>query len=408
MYEDEPQDRVHDVLAEAIYGDHPLGRRVLGPRRGDRRRSRSPTSPPTTTPATRPTTSSSPPPATLDHEAHRRARRSAPSSRRPATAARTADGRLERRERPARLLSEGDRAVPHLLRRARDRPRATSAASRSPCSTPIFGGSVSSRLFREVREKRGLAYSVGSYTHEFVDTGFVAMYVGTRADNVAEACEIIGRELVKLSAEGVSDDELARAKEHVKGRMVLGLESTSARMGRLARAMMFDVPLLSLDEMLERVDAVDHRRGRRARRPSSTTQGSWRPPASGRTRTASRPPRVRFRRLSWRDPGRGFRRRRTHGGHGLRGGRGGGRHGAHRPRRPGARHDGRRHARRRRRRRRLQHARDGDRQRRRLRRRRRARRGRHDGLRPRASSRRSPRAARPTSSWRRTSRSGPC
>ena len=68
----------------------------------------------------------------------------------------------------------------------------------------IFGGSVSSRLFREVREKRGLAYSVGSYTHEFVDRGFVAMYVGTRADNVAEACEIIGRELAKLRDEGVA------------------------------------------------------------------------------------------------------------------------------------------------------------------------------------------------------------
>ena len=107
-----------------------------------------------------------------------------------------------------------------------------------------------------MREKRGLAYSVGSYTHEFVDRGFVAMYVGTRADNVAEACEIIGRELVKLRDDGVADEELARAKEHVKGRMVLGLEATGARMGRLARSILFDVPLLSLDEMLARVDAV--------------------------------------------------------------------------------------------------------------------------------------------------------
>jgi predicted Zn-dependent peptidase len=82
------------------------------------------------------------------------------------------------------------------------------------------------------------------------------MYVGTRADNVGEACEIIGRELVKLRDEGVGEEELARAKEHVKGRMVLGLEATGARMGRLARSILFDIPLLSLDEMLERVDAV--------------------------------------------------------------------------------------------------------------------------------------------------------
>ena len=82
------------------------------------------------------------------------------------------------------------------------------------------------------------------------------MYVGTRPDNVGEACEIIGRELAKLHAEGVSADELERAKEHVKGRMVLGLESSGARMARLARGILFDVPVLSLDEMLERVDAV--------------------------------------------------------------------------------------------------------------------------------------------------------
>ena len=89
-----------------------------------------------------------------------------------------------------------------------------------------FGGSVSSRLFREVREKRGLAYAVGSYAEQYLDRGSVAMYVGTREDNVAEACEIIGRELAALRDEGVRGDELDRAKEHVKGRMVLGMEST--------------------------------------------------------------------------------------------------------------------------------------------------------------------------------------
>ena len=120
----------------------------------------------------------------------------------------------------------------------------------------IFGGSTSSRLFQEVREKRGLAYAVGSYTEQYIECGMVAVYVGTREDNVAEACEIIGRELERLRAEGVSDEELQRAKEHVKGRMVLGLEATAARMSRIARATLFGTPLLSLDEMLARVDAV--------------------------------------------------------------------------------------------------------------------------------------------------------
>jgi predicted Zn-dependent peptidase len=120
----------------------------------------------------------------------------------------------------------------------------------------IFGGSTSSRLFREVREKRGLAYSVGSYSEHYVDGGMVAMYVGTREENVREACEIIGRELETLRDHGVSAEELERAKEHVKGRMVLGLEATGARMSRLARATLFSVPLLSLDEMLDRVEQV--------------------------------------------------------------------------------------------------------------------------------------------------------
>jgi predicted Zn-dependent peptidase len=120
----------------------------------------------------------------------------------------------------------------------------------------IFGGSVSSRLFREVREKRGLAYSVGSYTSEYVDRGFVAMYVGTRADNVSEACEIIGRELSSLHAEGLDDSEITRAKEHVKGRMVLGLESSAARMSRCARSVLFDIELYTLDELLARIDGV--------------------------------------------------------------------------------------------------------------------------------------------------------
>ncbi len=82
------------------------------------------------------------------------------------------------------------------------------------------------------------------------------MYVGTREDNVDEACEIIGRELAKLRAEGVSDDELTRAKEHVKGRMVLALESTGARMTRIARGVLFDI-----DDRHDRRDARQGRRG---------------------------------------------------------------------------------------------------------------------------------------------------
>jgi predicted Zn-dependent peptidase len=253
MYEDEPQDRVHDVLAEALYGDHPLGRRVLG---------------------TAEVIGGIPVPdiagyhdarytagnivvAAAGHVDHARitelSERVLANVRTENGAAPSADGAAEQAH--LRFYPKETEQY-HICFGGPGIARADERRYTLGVLDTIFGGSVSSRLFREVREKRGLAYSVGSYTHEFVDRGFVAMYVGTRADNVAEACEIIGRELVKLRDEGVGDEELARAKEHVKGRMVLGLEASGARMGRLARSILFDIPLLSLDEMLERVDAV--------------------------------------------------------------------------------------------------------------------------------------------------------
>ena len=103
-----------------------------------------------------------------------------------------------------RLPAEGHRAVPRLLRRPGHRPRRRAALSRSAILDAVFGGSTSSRLFREVREKRGLAYAVGSYTQQFVDGGLVGLYVGTREDNVEEACEVIGDELAQLHAEGIT------------------------------------------------------------------------------------------------------------------------------------------------------------------------------------------------------------
>jgi predicted Zn-dependent peptidase len=253
MYEDEPQDRVHDVLAEAIYGDHPLGRRVLGhadviggvpvPEIASYHDARY--------------TAQNIVVAAAGHLEHDRivelAERVLGSAERGGDDGAIGNGAVEQ----ARLrFYEKVTEQYHICFGGPGIARADERRFTLGILDTIFGGSVSSRLFREVREKRGLAYSVGSYTHEFVDRGFVAMYVGTRADNVAEACEIIGRELVKLRDEGVGSDELTRAKEHVKGRMVLGLEATGSRMGRLARSVLFDIPLLSIDEMLERVDAV--------------------------------------------------------------------------------------------------------------------------------------------------------
>jgi len=251
MYEDEPQDRVHDVLADAVFGGHPLGRRVLGEAE---------------------VIASIPVP---DIEAYRAARYTGPHI------VIGAAGHLEHE----RIVALAERLVSPPSGADGAEPTATDEAARLrfyPKDTEqyhicfgapgivrederryalavldsIFGGSTSSRLFREVREKRGLAYSVGSYSEQYTDSGLAATYVGTREDNVAEACSVIGAELERLRSEPVSGEELARAKENVKGRLVLSSESTAARMSRISRATLFGLPIEGLDAMLAKVDAV--------------------------------------------------------------------------------------------------------------------------------------------------------
>jgi predicted Zn-dependent peptidase len=97
---------------------------------------------------------------------------------------------------------------------------------------------------------------VYSYSSQYVDTGQVGVYVGTRPDNVAEAMDVIASELRRIASEPVGGDELERAKENVKGRLALSLESTLTRMNRLGGSVLMGVPLLSLDEMVDAIDRV--------------------------------------------------------------------------------------------------------------------------------------------------------
>jgi predicted Zn-dependent peptidase len=252
MYEDEPQERVHDVLAEAVYGDHPLGRRVLGradviagiPRdRIAEYHDERYTAPNLIVAAA----------GHVEHDAIVELAQAhlSPSAGKPNDIeGETAEGA------PRLLFNAKETEQYHICFGAPGIARADERRFALGVLDTIFGGSTSSRLFKEIREKRGLAYAVGSYTDPYIDRGMVAMYVGTREDNVTEACEIIGRELGRLRDEGVDADELARAKEHAKGRMVLALESSGARMSRIARGLMYGIPLLEIDEMLARIDAV--------------------------------------------------------------------------------------------------------------------------------------------------------
>lgn len=252
MYEDEPSDRVHDYLADAIFGDTPLGRRILG--RSD-------------------VIANIPVPDIADYH---RARYSAGNivvaaagnvdheeivamaeSLAPGAGSGAETLVAQKPEETGRLqFATKDTEQYHVCVGAPGINRADERRFVLAVLDSILGGSSSSRLFIEVREKRGLAYSVGTYSEQFTDTGMVATYVGTREDNVEQACEVIGAELKRIQCEPVTADELARAKEHVKGRLVLSGESTAARMARVARAVLHDLPLLSLDEMLAKVDAV--------------------------------------------------------------------------------------------------------------------------------------------------------
>jgi predicted Zn-dependent peptidase len=120
----------------------------------------------------------------------------------------------------------------------------------------VLGGSTSSRLFQEVREKRGLAYAVYSYASQYADSGQVTVYVGSRPENAREAMEVIGTELRRLGEDGITEGELERARENAKGRTVLSMESTVSRMNRIGGAVLMGVPLLTVDEVLQAFDRV--------------------------------------------------------------------------------------------------------------------------------------------------------
>jgi predicted Zn-dependent peptidase len=254
MYEDEPSDKVHDVLSAAIFRDHPLGRPVIGRRdvissltldevaayHGSRYASSS-----IVLAAA----------GNLEHDAIERLAGEHLDDRRDASGSEQGLDALASHVGTA-AFQEKDTEQYHIclggpgIKRDDDRRFALSVLD------AVLGGATSSRLFQEVREKRGLAYSVYSWASHYRDTGQLGIYVGTRGDNVGEAMDVIGAELRRLQSEPVGGDELARAREHVKGRIVLSMESTASRMHRLGRSVLTETPLLSIDEVLARLDAV--------------------------------------------------------------------------------------------------------------------------------------------------------
>ena len=259
MYEDTPQELVHDLISEAVFGDHALGRPVIGTaevissmqRRRDRalprddvhagehrRRGRR---------QRRPRASCS---SSLEQALGRRGRGSRRGAERAAAA------------RPGAAAADcGSSArTPSSTTCASARPASrapTGAASPSSLLDAILGGSASSRLFQEIREKRGLAYAVYSFVSQYTDTGQIGIYVGTREDNLAEALAIAADQIADIASGNLPERELTRAKENLKGRILLSMESTSTRMNRLGKSLITDSELLSLDRLVAEVDAVE-------------------------------------------------------------------------------------------------------------------------------------------------------
>lgn len=119
----------------------------------------------------------------------------------------------------------------------------------------ILGSSVSSRLFQEIREKKGYAYSIYSFVSSYIDTGFWAVYAGTGRKRAATVTDLIFKEMKNLHAT-ISDVELRRAKDQLKGNLVLGLESTSSRMQSIARQEIYYGRYFSQKEIMKEVEAV--------------------------------------------------------------------------------------------------------------------------------------------------------
>jgi len=257
MYDDAPQELVHDLIAEAVFGDHPLGRPVIG---------------------TAEVISSISPEAiaryhremyvpgnivvaaagNIDHdqivELVSRA-----LARRSGTGGERANVRppLVQAPPPQLRFQQKDTEQYHVCLAAPGISRSDRRRFAASILDAILGGSASSRLFQEIREKRGMAYAVYSFVSQYTDTGQVGVYVGTREDNLAEALAITAEQIAEIADGKLHPREIERAKENLKGRILLSMESTSTRMNRLGKSLITDSELLSLDRIVAEIDAVE-------------------------------------------------------------------------------------------------------------------------------------------------------
>lgn len=264
MHDDDPADVVHDAFAAALFGPAPLGRPVLGTAQSVaalsrralaghyRRHYRLPRMVVTVT-------------GQVEHSATVRLVRQALGGAKGLAVDPSAAPAPLRPGRPSAPPARPARPVVVL-----DRPTeqanlvlGTIGLSRRDPRRFAFevlnaalGGGMSSRLFQEIRERRGLAYSVYSFSSGFTDAGLFGVYVGCQPDRAAEVVEIIRAELDRVVRDGLTAEELDRGRGQLRGGVLLGLEDSGARMSRLGKAELVYGELLSADALVARVDAV--------------------------------------------------------------------------------------------------------------------------------------------------------
>jgi predicted Zn-dependent peptidase len=257
MYEDTPQELVHDLFSEAVFGAHALGRPVIG------------TAEVISTVSRRAVAAyhrtmyrgGNIVVSAAGNIAHdklvamlgRFERRSAEPSARAAHMRRP----LVQPPAPGLRFQCKDTEQYHVCLGAPGISRSDRRRFAASLLDSLLGGSASSRLFQEIREKRGMAYAVYSFASQYTDTGLVGIYVGTREENLDACIEICVEQIGEIAAGKLRKGELERAKENLKGRLVLSMESTSNRMSRLGKSLIADTELLTLERLIAEIDAVD-------------------------------------------------------------------------------------------------------------------------------------------------------
>lgn len=264
MYEDSPDEMVHDLFTAAILDSHPLGQTVLGTaenvlsfERSDilRYLERWYTADNLVVSAA----------GNIQHEAvvEEIAKRLGPMRRDSAggpdastVGVSAADTAASCSVAPRDIIKVKDTEQVHLCLGTEGLMR------RDPDKYPMFvldvvlGGGMSSRLFQELREEMALVYSTYSYHVCFRDTGLFSIYAGTSPQNVDKVLEAVRSECRSLLADGITREELRRAKEQLKGSLMLSLESTNSRMSRIAKSELFAEMPESPDEIMAKVEAV--------------------------------------------------------------------------------------------------------------------------------------------------------